>query len=241
MVSLLSKTKHNKSIVLYSFSWIGILFLASGILYSNSHKSNADYQKYAYSIIYQIDSNTFSAEQVNDVIRKIGFRLDDIHIIDRTITHYQNTIEIDIPETNNIDFLAEQLGRSGVFRMEDKDGNLIATNKDLVELHAQYVPVFANTKPENQIFMMLRGGEPSDRYAQALSKIEDKSIDGKNYFTLKLDDEVLPQSIALDYKSARILTLYGNLTEESGKWLESIIRWGEFPFSLKFVNIIKNQ
>ncbi len=195
----------------------------------------------------QIPEGTPSDEMeagMDSAIAMLRARLDMLGYTEASV--YQsgsNRIVVEIPNVDDPEEAVQQLGTTAVVEFRDADGKIWLTGSDIKSAKYQYSAIDSTGIAQHHVVLEFTS-EGQTKFTEATKAVANRKGDD-NYLDIVMDDESISTpyvekskyaSTGINSDSA-IITLGGNATADSAKYLANIISAGQLPFSLTCVKL----
>lgn len=174
--------------------------------------------------------------QMDIAVGMLRERLDFMGYNEATVIASQDSrrVTIEIPSISDPEEAVQKLGSTAELEMIDGDGNVVLKGKEIKSAQAQYGQTSQSSAPENFVELEFTE-EGRQKFAAATEKYSaaDMISAGKNYISIKLDNEVKSTASFTEKLSESKVIIHGNFDAEEAKWLANIISAGQMPFTLE--------
>lgn len=189
-------------------------------------------------LTFQANSDNPTEEEMNTVEAIFETRLQSAGYTEARISKGEGgKITVEIPEVTDTDEAKNLLGSVAKLTFTDADGNVILEGSDIKDAQYQYGST-SNTSAAEPYVTVQFNSDAQKKFADATEAAASASSDGKNYISIKLDDEIVSSPRVSQKIDSDSCIISGDFTVESAQMLANQIKSGQLPFEL---NVISTQ
>ncbi len=145
-------------------------------------------------------------------------------------------IAVEIPAETDTDKAASLLGSTAKLTFVDADGNVVLDGAtDIKDAQYRYGAVNSSSTQEPYVELTLTP-EAKSKFADATQAAAARSSEGKNYISIKMDEQILSSPSVAERIDSETCVISGSFTPESAQELANQIKSGALPFDLTVIS-----
>ncbi|RKD34654.1 protein translocase subunit SecD [Thermohalobacter berrensis] len=170
-------------------------------------------------------------EQAKAVIRQ---RVDGLGVAEPNIVIEGNKrIRVELPGVKNAQEAIDIIGKTAQLQFIDYEGNVVVTGKNVKKSEVTYSP--DGTGREVPVVALEFDKEGTEKFAQATSKLAQKTNDIEKIIYIVLDEEIISNPAVTEPITNGQAIITGGFTVEEASKLATLIRAGALPVEMKEV------
>ncbi len=187
-------------------------------------------------IVFEAEADNVSKEQSETVVSILRERLTNEGYTEAIVTTQgEKRFQVEIPAVTDPNEAVKLLGTTAKLSFVDPDGQEVLSAEDIQEAKAAFEPTKSNSPSENIVKLTLKQSGV-EKFAAATERVS-KAGDGKNYISIKLDEEIISSPRVSEKIESESCYISGGFTAESSKQLAGLIRAGQLPFNIKEISM----
>ena len=148
----------------------------------------------------------------------------------------EGKITVEIPSERDTDKAAKLLGDTAKLTFTDADGNVVLDGAtDIKDAKYEYGKINETGGNVHHVIVTFDSAA-KQKFADATKKAAALSASGKNYISIKLDENIVSSPRVSEQINSESCVISGDFTAETAKDLANKIKSGQLPFNLKVVS-----
>ncbi len=145
-------------------------------------------------------------------------------------------ITVEIPAVTNTDEAASLLGSTAKLTFRDADGNIVLDGAtDIKNAEYQYGQTTDTASAAEAYVLVTLNPEAVAKFATATREAAAKTIEGKNYIAIYMDEQMISAPSVQSEINAESCIINGDFTPETAQTLANQIKSGQLPFDLSVI------
>ena len=190
-------------------------------------------------ITLQPDTSNATKEQFDTVETIFQTRLTNAGYIDAHISTDlgKKTITVAIPFESDSDKAVKLLSDTAKLTFTDADGNVVLDGAtDIKDAKYEYSKINETGGNVHHVTVTFDSAA-RQKFADATKKAAALSASGKNYISIKLDENIISSPRVSEQINSESCVISGDFTAETAKDLANKIKSGQLPFNLIVVSV----